>query len=118
MQNNPQLRPLRDSFACVAAALICVDGKISKAEMSRFHDFFAREFGVEEHEADAFLEVAKGDLGSLDQHIEELSAVLPENLVERGRFMRYFNDCIISDGIDQGEYPIFDKIRDALFPKT
>ncbi|MCP4447849.1 MAG: hypothetical protein GY811_21305 [Myxococcales bacterium] len=115
MQNNPQLEPLRDSFACVAAAVIGVDGKTTKAEMARFHDFFSREFSVSAGEADALLEAGKLELARLDAHIEMLAKVLPENLVERGRFMRYFNDCVITDGVDSSEYPLFDKIRDALF---
>ena len=100
----------------MAAAVIVVDGVTSAGEMARFHDFFAREFGVPEAEADTLLEIGKKDIERLDHHLAVLSDVLPHNLVERARFMRYFNDCIIKDGIDQREYPLFDKIRDKLFP--
>tara|TARA_R110002096_G_scaffold436051_2_gene666298 strand:- start:45275 stop:45628 length:354 start_codon:yes stop_codon:yes gene_type:complete len=116
MQNNPQLSLLRNSFACVAAAVIGVDGQTSKAELARFHEFFATEFGVAEPESDALLEAGKAERESLDHHLEVLGAVLPENLLERARFMRYFNDSIRVDGIDAKEYPLFDKIRDVLFP--
>ena len=116
MQNNPQLEPLRESFACVAAAVILVDGNVSRGEMSRFHDFFSREFGVDAERADALLEAGKQEIPRLDHHIEVLANVLPHNLMERGRFMRYFNDCIIKDGIDDREYPLFDKIKAKLFP--
>lgn len=117
MQHNPMLAPLRDSFACVAAAVIGVDGKTTKAELDRFHEFFSTEFGVTDEEADAFLALAMRERDNLDYHIDVLSNVLPENLVERARFMRYFNDCIITDGVEEGEYPVFDKIRNALFPQ-
>jgi uncharacterized tellurite resistance protein B-like protein len=116
MQNNPQLSPLRDSFACVAAAVIGVDGQTSKPELGRFHEFFSTEFGIDEPESDALLDAGKKDFARLDYHLQVLSAVLPENLVERARFMRYFNDSIRVDGIDENEYPLFDKIRDVLFP--
>ena len=115
MQKNPQLRHLRESFACVAAAVIGVDGKTSGGELSRFHDFFSREFGVDEAESDALLEAGKAELERLDHHLQVLADVLPANLLERLRFMRYFNESIMKDGIDEGEYPLFDKIRDALF---
>ena len=116
MQNNPQLLPLRNSFACVAAAVIGVDGQTSKAELARFHEFFETEFGVAESEADALLEAGKAERENLEHHLEVLASALPENLAERARFMRYFNDSIRADGIDAKEYPLFDKIRDVLFP--
>ncbi len=116
MQNNPQLEPLRDSFACIAAAVIGVDGQTTNAERSRFREFFAQEFGVSKEEADELLAKSKKESANLDHHLEVLAAVLPEALVERARFMRYFNDSIIVDGIDRDEYPLFDKIRDVLFP--
>lgn len=116
MQDNPQLEPLRESFACVAAAVILVDGKVSRGEMSRFHDFFAREFGVDAAQADALLETGKREIDRLDHHLDVLSEVLPHNLKERGRFLRYFNECIIKDGIDDREYPLFDKIKAKIFP--
>ena len=115
MHTNAQLKPLRDSFACVAAALIAVDGKTTSREVERFHEFFTREFGVDQEQADALLEQGMQQRERVDEHIAVLSAVLPHNLLERGRFMRFFNDCIITDGIDDREYPLFDKIRDQLF---
>ncbi len=117
MQNNPQLSPLRDSIACIAAAIIGVDGQVTKSELSRFHEFFSAEFGVSEAEADALLETGKNEFARLDHHLQVLANVLPENLVERARFMRYFNDSIAVDGVDADEYPLFDKIRDVLFPQ-
>lgn len=115
MKKNAQLRHLSESFACVAAAVISADGKTSRGELSRFHNFFSSEFGLNKAESDALLVAGKADLERLDHHLEVLAEVLPANLLERSRFMRYLNDSINKDGIAESEYPLFDKIRDALF---
>jgi len=115
MKNHPELNELHGSLACIMCAIIKSDLRTSPQEVKKFNEFFAREFELEKEHIDTLHEDAMQDNSDVDEHLALLKEAFAENIILKGRFMEYLNNCVISDGIDYREYPVFEKVRIQLF---
>ena len=116
MHRIPELSQLQDDFAVVLYAIIRSDGTISGEEREKYHTFFAREFGLSEAETTVLLEEAGAMDASidLDAHIARLKKGFVNHPMKRMHFMQYLNETILSDGIGDNEYAVFERVRDGL----
>jgi uncharacterized tellurite resistance protein B-like protein len=115
MKNKPILNSLQKSFATVIASIIMSDTKISKKERVKFNNFFVDSFSLNQEEIHLLFEESINDIDNLDKHLEELKKGLTKYPKEKIAFMRYLNECIICDGVDNREYITFEKIKSSLF---
>ena len=115
MKNKPILNSLQKSFATVIASIIMSDTQISKKERVKFNDFFVDSFNLNEKESHLLFEESIKDIANLDRHLEELKKGLTNYPKEKIAFMRYLNECIICDGVDNREYITFERIKSSLF---
>jgi len=115
MKNKPILNNSKESFATVIASIIMSDTVISKKEKIKFNDFFTDSFDLKEIEINLLFEKAIQNIVNLDTHLEQLKKALSDYPNEKIAFMRYLNECIICDGVDNREYITFERIKASLF---
>jgi len=115
MKNSAKLNELQNSFAIILATLIKTDGKISEQERKKFNDFFKKEFELDNNSIDKLFKEAIESQENIEQHIELLKDGFKDDIMAKARFMQYLNETIISDGIEDKEYAVFEMIREKLF---
>ena len=115
MKNISILNTLQDSFATILCSIIMSDNIISEKEKKKFMGFFKDEFSLSVEEIEALFKKSMDSLANLDTHLFQLKKGLEDYPTEKARFMKYLNECIICDGVDNREYIIFEEIRSKLF---
>ena len=115
MKNISILNTLQDSFATILCSIIMSDNIISEKEKKKFKGFFKDEFSLSSEEVEVLFEKSMESLVKLDFHILQLKKGLEDYPTEKARFMKYLNECIICDGVDNREYITFEEIRSKLF---
>ena len=115
MKNSLGFSHLKESFAVVLYSVIISDTVISKKERRQFYRFFARQFKLTRVEIEQLFEDASKNMDKLDEHIAMLKEGFTGYSLDKVRFMKLLNDCIICDGIDNREYVTFGYIQSRLF---
>lgn len=106
---------LQRAFAVVIYHVIRADGQETEKEKHRFATFFKQDFDLD----DAHVEQLHSEASAFDGEFHTYLEVLKEKIgaypgVEL-KLMRYLNQLIAADKIDDHEYEVFDEIRKALF---
>ena len=114
MKNNPNLNELKSSFACILCGIIKSDGKISSKEREKFDEFFVKEFSLESSNIDALFHDNIED-ASYDEHVDLLKIGFEGSPMLMARFMKYLKALILSDGVSDGEYAVFERVRVGVF---
>jgi len=99
------------SFAVVFYHVIDADGVKSLQEKEKFFNFFKNYFELEQ---DLVLELYNDVVeleGDLDKHLEILKEELQNFPSLKIKLMNELNSIILSDGIDDREYVVFEKVR-------
>ena len=92
------------------------DKRVSKKEQKKFNIFLKNEFSLNPIEIKSmFKKVQENTQESINKNLEILKDALSDYPVEKTRFMKYLNECIICDGVDEREYHTFEEIRERLF---
>ena len=113
MKDIEKLNALQDSFAVVICGIIKSDGVISDSERKKFDDFFTKEFGLSQEEINTlFASAMQSD--NYDEHISLLKEGFLGHPMQMMKFMKFLNETILSDGIGENEYILFERIRDEL----
>jgi uncharacterized tellurite resistance protein B-like protein len=115
MKNISILNELQDSFAIILCNIIMSDNIVSEKEKEKFNIFFQNEFSLSPEETDTLFKKSMLNLNDLNLHIAQLKEGLEDSPTEKARFMKYLNECIICDGVDNREYQTFEEIRLKLF---
>lgn len=116
MKNIGVLNNIQYSFATVFWSIIISDNRVSKKEQKKFNIFLENEFSLNQIEQESMFEkVQESTNETINEHLEILKEVLCDYPVEKSRFMRYINECIICDGIEDREYETFEEIKEKLF---
>ncbi|BCD67494.1 TerB family tellurite resistance protein [Nitratiruptor sp. YY09-18] len=114
MENMIDTTRLSKAYANILGKMINMDGTVSEREKKKFFNFFEREFQLNQSRINDLFEQAlrQDDISDDILIIKEFLAKLP---MQKTRLMMYINEIIISDGIQNKEYELFDKIRRDLF---
>jgi uncharacterized tellurite resistance protein B-like protein len=116
MKNIELLNSLQYSFATILWSIMISDKIVSQKEQKKFNTFLKNEFSLTPTEITAMFEkVQSSTVGSRSEHLEILKEALANHPIEKARFMKYLNECIICDGVDDREYQTFEEIREKLF---
>ena len=115
MKNISILNTLQDSFATILCSIIMSDNIVSEKEKKKFTGFFKDEFSLSAEETEVLFRKSMENLGKLDTYLLQLKKGLEDYPIEKARFMKYLNECIICDGVDNREYITFEEIRLKLF---
>jgi len=113
MKDIAKLNALQDSFAVVICGIIKSDGIISDNEREKFDGFFIKEFGLSQDELDTLFENAIKS-NNYDEHITLLKEGFSGQPMQTMHFMKFLNETILSDGIGENEYALFERVRDGL----
>ena len=105
-------KALAEAFANVICAVIYKDTKVSSTEKKKFFAFFKEEFGLTDEEVAPLL---KENSLNIQVDLEQIKEAFANNISQKAKFMQYLNGLIYSDGIEDGEYEVFEEIREALF---
>lgn len=116
MKNIGLLNNLQYSFATVLWSIMISDKRVTKKEQKKFNHFLKNEFALNQIEIKSMFEkVQENTHESIRENIDILKDALGEHPVQKTRFMKYLNECIICDGVDEREYKTFEEIRERLF---
>jgi len=116
MKNIDILNNLQYSFATVLWSIMISDKIVSKKEQKKFNTFLTDEFSLTPTEIKTIFEkVQTCTKEEIEEHLILLKEALEEYPVQKSRFMKHLNECIICDGVDEREYQTFEKIRKKLF---
>lgn len=108
MQNKNLIQP----FANIICTIIYRDSKVSSKEKEKFFNFFKEEFGLNEAEIELLL---KENTTDIEEDLKLLKEAFANDISQKAKFMQYLNELIYSDGIEDGEYEVFEMIRRELF---
>ncbi len=116
MKNIGLLNNLQYSFATVLWSIMISDKRVTIKEQKKFNTFLKNEFSLNPSEIEAMFEkVQENTQESINENLELLKDALNDHPIQKTRFMKYLNECIICDGVDEREYHTFEEIRAKLF---
>ncbi len=105
-------KALAEAFANVICAVIYKDSKVSSTEKEKFFAFFKEEFGLNETEIEPLL---KENSRNIQEDLTLVKEAFANNISQKAKFMQYLNGLIYADGVENGEYEVFEMIREELF---
>ena len=108
-----QEKSTKEAYAVLLYAIIAKDGSVSIKEREKFDNFFQNEFSLNDNEVADLFDFATKEI-DYKKYIDILKASLQDNPMQKLNFLQYLNQTVISDGIEDIEYEIFEEIRDAL----
>jgi len=114
MRNIVESNQLMESYAVVMCAVIKKDGKITEKEREKFFNFYRQEFKLEDLDIEPLFKKGIKEK-DIDKHIKKLKEISNSDSFVMMRFMQYLNDIIVSDGIEDEEYKVFERISKILF---
>ncbi len=106
---------LKISVAVLLCHIINADDIKSDKEINKFHKIFEKEFNTSKDESIAIYQKIKELNGELNNNIEQIHNELGDDAIVKGKIMQILNEMILSDGIEDNEYKIFEEIREKLF---
>ena len=114
MRNIVESNQLMESYAAVMCAVMKKDGKITEKEKEKFFNFYKQEFMLDELGIEPLFKMGMKE-EDINKHIKRIKEIAGSDSNNMMRFMQYLNETIISDGIEDEEYEIFEGIRKILF---
>jgi len=113
MNDHPKSKELAEHFAVLMCGIIQSDSTITEQEKKKFDDFFSQEFAMDPQQIEELYTMAIEER-NYDERIARLREILTDIPMIKLRFVDYLNKTILSDGIGDGEYALFEKVRDGL----
>lgn len=106
---------LKISVAVLLGHIINADNIQSEKEIIKFHEIFEKQFQSSKDESIVIYRKVQELSGELDNHIEQIKTELIDDAISKAKIMQILNEMILSDGIDDDEYRVFNEIREKLF---
>ena len=109
-------RMLKESVAALFCHVIKLDNKDIETERPLFCRYMAQDFGIEKEKSSALLdEVMRNDY-NIDTHIAMIANALHNETYTKMSLLKQLNHIIVRSNLDDDDYNLFDKVKDALFP--
>ena len=105
---------LHISFAVVVFHVVRADGKETLQEQEKFVNIFTEYFDLDKERVAELYKFAVNLEGNVDEHLEVLKEKIAHVPSVKMKLMHEVNSLIQADGIDNREYVVFEKIREAL----
>lgn len=111
-KDNDKLKMLVSILLC---HIIDADDVKSEKEMNKFHEIFESQFQISKDESMVIYQETVKLNFDLISDIEKIEKELASDTIRKAKVMKILNEMILSDGIDNREYEVFEIIRNKLF---
>jgi len=108
---------LKDSFATLLIYGIKADDVISEQEKELFCTLMEEHCNIEYPESVEILKQTHPTEADIEKHTQIINDFSKNNPMQKMHILECLNHIIYSDGIENNEYKVFEKLRDELFPK-
>ncbi len=110
-------RMLKESVAVLFSHVIKLDNKDLERERPLFCRFMQQDFGMSEEEATALLDkVMEESDYNLDTHISMIANGLVNETYTKMSVLKQLNHLIVRSKLEDEDYDLFDKVKEAFFP--
>jgi uncharacterized tellurite resistance protein B-like protein len=105
---------IRVAIASLLYKIIIADGQESQLEINKFHQIFKNNFGISYEDSLQLFEKVSSETTTLDEVITKIKDDLINSPIIKIDIMKYLNEMILSDGISEEEYKVFEEIQNKL----
>ncbi len=111
-------RMIKESVAALFCYVIKLDNKDLDAERPLFCQYMKQDFNMTREESDALLnEVMQKDY-NIDTHISIIANALHNEIYTKMSVLKQLNHIITKSKIEDDDYDLFDKVKEAFFPNS
>jgi len=111
-------RMIKESVAALFCYVIKLDNKDLDAERPLFCRYMKQDFNMTREESDALLnEVMQKDY-NIDTHISIIANALHNETYTKMSVLKQLNHIITKSKIEDDDYDLFDKVKEAFFPNS
>jgi len=109
---------LKESVAALFCHVIKLDKKDLSVERPLFCRFMKQDFDMSEEEANELLDKAMSEDCNVDTHISMIANGLMNETYTKMSVLKQLNHIIVRSKLVDDDYDLFDKVKQALFPKV
>ena len=107
---------LKESVAALFCHVIKLDNKDLEVERPLFCRFMKQDFDTSTEEASTLLDEVMGQDHNIDTHISMIANGLMNETYTKVSVLKQLNHIIIRSNLEEDDYDLFDKVKEAFFP--
>lgn len=107
---------LKESVAALFCHVIKLDGKDLDAERPLFCRFMKQDFNTSKDESSELLDKVMGNEYNIDTHISMIANGLINETYTKMSVLKQLNHIIVRSKLEDNDYDLFDKVKEAFFP--
>jgi len=107
---------LKESVAALFCHVIKLDDKSLDAERPLFCRFMKQDFGSPKEESCALLTEVMGREYNIDTQISIIANALHNETYTKMSVLKQLNHIIVKSKLEDEDYDLFDKVKEAFFP--
>ena len=107
---------LKESVAALFCHVIKLDDKDLDAERPLFCRFMKQNFNTSKEESSVLLDKVMGNEYNIDTHISMIANGLVNETYTKMSVLKQLNHIIVRSKLEDDDYDLFDKVKEAFFP--
>ena len=107
---------LKESVAALFCHVIKLDDKDLEVERPLFCRFMKQDFNASYEESSELLDNVIGQDHNIDTHISMIANGLMNETYTKVSVLKQLNHIIIRSNLEEDDYDLFDKVKEAFFP--
>jgi len=107
---------LKESVAVLFCHVIKLDDKDLDAERPLFCRYMKQDFDMPREESCALLDKVMEDEYNIDTHISMIANGLVNETYTKMSVLKQLNHIIVKSNLEDDDYDLFDKVKEAFFP--
>jgi uncharacterized tellurite resistance protein B-like protein len=108
---------LKESVAALFCHVIKLDDKDLDAERPLFCRFMKQNFNTSKEESSVLLDKVMGNEYNIDTHISMIANGLVNETYTKMSVLKQLNHIIVRSKLEDDDYDLFDKVKEAFFPR-
>ncbi len=109
---------IKESVAALFCYVIKLDNKDLDTERPLFCRFMKQDFNMTREESDKLLDEVMQKDYNIDMQISIISNALHNEIYTKMSVLKQLNRIITKSNIEDDDYDLFDKVKEALFPHS
>ncbi len=107
---------LKESVAALFCHVIKLDNKDLDAERPLFARYMKQDFNISKEESNKLLDSVMEKEYNIDTHISMIANGLVNETYTKMSLLKQLNHIIIRSKLDDEDYDLFDRVKEAFFP--
>ncbi len=108
---------IKESVAALFCYVIKLDNKDLDAERPLFCRYMKQDFDMTREESDALLDEVMQKDYNIDTQISIIANALHNETYTKMSVLKQLNHIITKSNLEDDDYDLFDKVKEAFFPK-